>query len=79
MKFKLATMAAAMFAATGAASAADLGRPAPAAVDYVKVCDAYGAGFFYIPGSQTCLKIGGYVRAEYRAYDFDDGFAALSG
>ncbi|KPL54910.1 hypothetical protein ABB55_24025 [Prosthecomicrobium hirschii] len=79
MKFKLATMAAAMFAATGAASAADLGRPAPAAVDYVKVCDAYGAGFFYIPGSQTCLKIGGYVRAEYRAYDFDNAFAALSG
>ncbi|MBT9290076.1 porin [Prosthecodimorpha staleyi] len=79
MKFKLATMAAAMFAATGAASAADLGRPAPAAVDYVKVCDAYGAGFFYIPGSQTCLKIGGYVRAEYRAYDFDNAFAALAG
>lgn len=78
MKFKFATVAAAMLAATGA-QAADLGRPAPAAVDYVKVCDAYGAGFFYIPGSQTCLKIGGYVRAEYRAYDFDNGFAALSG
>jgi hypothetical protein len=28
----------------------------------VKVCDAYGAGFFYIPGTETCLKIGGYVR-----------------
>jgi hypothetical protein len=27
----------------------------------VKVCDAYGAGFFYIPGTETCLSIGGYV------------------
>ncbi|MEJ1159619.1 porin [Prosthecomicrobium sp. N25] len=53
------------------ASAADLGRPAPAKVDYVKVCDAYGEGFFYIPGTETCLKLGGYVRAEYRAYSTD--------
>ncbi|MEJ1158558.1 porin [Prosthecomicrobium sp. N25] len=68
MKFKYATMAAAMLAATGA-SAADLGRPAPAAVDYVKVCDAYGTGFFYIPGTETCLKIDGYVRADYRYGD----------
>ena len=26
------------------------------------VCDAFGKGFFYIPGTETCLKIGGYVR-----------------
>jgi len=32
----------------------------------VKVCDAYGAGFFVIPGSDTCVRIGGYVRAEYQ-------------
>jgi len=70
MKFKYATMAAAMLAATGA-NAADLGRPAPAAVDYVKVCDAYGTGFFYIPGTETCLKIDGYVRADYRYGDSD--------
>ena len=29
---------------------------------YVRVCDAYGAGFFYIPGTETCLRIGGGVR-----------------
>jgi hypothetical protein len=69
MKFKLATMAAAMLGAASAAQAADLGRPAPAAVDYVKVCDAYGAGFFYIPGGETCLRIDGYVRADYRTGD----------
>jgi hypothetical protein len=31
-------------------------------VEYLKVCDVYGAGYFYIPGTDTCLKIGGYVR-----------------
>ena len=33
-------------------------------VDYVRVCDAFGSGFFYIPGTDTCLKIGGYVRGD---------------
>ena len=31
-------------------------------IEYVRVCDAYGAGFYYIPGSDTCLKLGGYAR-----------------
>lgn len=34
----------------------------PEPLEYVRVCDAFGTGFFYIPGTQTCLKIGGYVR-----------------
>jgi hypothetical protein len=34
------------------------------AIDYVKVCDAYGAGYHYIPGTDTCLRIGGYVQFE---------------
>ncbi|MDI3471396.1 MAG: Porin, partial [Pseudolabrys sp.] len=33
-------------------------------VQYVKICSLYGAGFYYIPGTDTCIKIGGYVRAE---------------
>jgi len=33
-------------------------------VQYVKICDAYGAGFFYIPGTETCLRVGGLVLAE---------------
>ena len=33
--------------------------------EYVKICSAYGAGFFYVPGTDTCIKIGGWVRAEY--------------
>jgi len=31
----------------------------------VKFCGLYGTGFYYIPGSNTCIKIGGYVRAEW--------------
>jgi hypothetical protein len=34
-------------------------------VEYVRICDLYGAGFYYIPGTDICLKIGGYVRADY--------------
>src|SRR6202163_63972 len=33
-------------------------------VQYVKVCSLYGAGFYYIPGTDMCLKVGGYVRAQ---------------
>jgi hypothetical protein len=71
MTFKFATVAAAIIGSVSVAQAADLGKPAPAAVDYVKVCDAYGAGFFYIPGGETCLKIDGYVRADFRIGDTD--------
>ena len=76
MKFKLATAAAAVLMSATASQAADLAKKAPVAVDYVKVCDAYGAGFFYIPGTETCLKIGGYVRAEALAGSVDWGTQA---
>lgn len=51
--------------AVGAAQAADLPVRKAAPVEYVRICDAYGAGFFYIPGTDTCLKVGGYVRVDY--------------
>jgi hypothetical protein len=35
------------------------------AVEYVRICDLYGAGFYFIPGTDTCLRVGGYVRADY--------------
>ena len=38
---------------------------ASAAVEYVKVCSLYGAGFFYVPGTDTCIKLGGYLRTDY--------------
>ena len=57
--------AAAGLMTVGAAQAADLPMTKAEAVEYVKVCTEFGAGFFYIPGSDTCLKIGGEVRADY--------------
>ncbi|MER8780895.1 porin [Mesorhizobium sp. M0902] len=54
---------AAAFVAVSGARAADavvVAEPEPA--EYVKICDVYGAGYFYIPGTETCLRIGGYVR-----------------
>ena len=45
------------------AQAADLPVKAKA-VEYVRICSLYGAGFFYIPGTDTCIKLGGYLRAD---------------
>jgi len=50
--------------ATAGAQAADLPVKAKA-VEYVKICSLYGAGFYYIPGTDICLRIGGQLRAEY--------------
>ena len=52
---------AAAFAVVTGAQAADVVVAQPEPVEYVKVCDAYGAGFFYIPGTETCLHISGYM------------------
>jgi hypothetical protein len=49
--------------AMSGAQAADLPVKAKA-VEYVRVCSLYGAGFFYIPGSDTCIKLGGYLRVD---------------
>jgi porin-like protein len=63
VKTLLLGSAAGLMAVAGA-QAADLPVKAKP-VEYVKVCSIYGAGFFYIPGTDTCIKIGGWVRAEY--------------
>jgi hypothetical protein len=55
--------------AMSGAQAADLPVKAKA-VEYVKVCSLYGAGFFYIPGTDTCIKLGGYLRVDS---DFNAG------
>ena len=34
----------------------------PEPMEYVRVCDTYGVGFYYIPGTETCLKVSGYMR-----------------
>ncbi|MBZ9851919.1 porin [Mesorhizobium sp. CA14] len=67
IKSLLLGSAAALIAVSGAraADAVTVAEPEPA--EYVKICDVYGAGYFYIPGTETCLRIGGYVR-------YDAGF-----
>jgi hypothetical protein len=54
--------AAGLIAMSGA-QAADLPVKAKA-VEYVRICSLYGAGFYYIPGTDTCIKLGGYLRVE---------------
>ncbi|MGY8663466.1 porin [Bradyrhizobium sp. UFLA05-109] len=49
--------------AVGGARAADLPVKAKA-IEYVKVCSLYGAGFYYVPGTDTCMKLSGYARAD---------------
>src|SRR5512132_1840409 len=49
--------------AVAGAQAADLPVKAKP-VQYVKICSLYGVGFYYIPGTDMCLKIGGWVRFE---------------
>ncbi|TPJ40525.1 porin [Mesorhizobium sp. B2-5-4] len=68
IKSLLLGSAAALLAVSGAraADAVVVAEPEPA--EYVKICDVYGAGYFYIPGTETCLRIGGYVR-----YDISGG------
>ncbi len=50
--------------AVAGAQAADLPVKAKP-VQYVKICTLYGDGFYYIPGSDTCIKFQGYIRADY--------------
>jgi hypothetical protein len=55
---------AAGLAAVAGAQAADLPVKKAAAVEYVRVCSTYGEGFFYVPGTESCLRIGGRVRVD---------------
>ncbi len=68
IKSLLIGSAAALAAVSGAQAADAIVAAEPEPMEYVRVCDAFGTGFFYIPGTETCLKIGGFVR-------FQVGFA----
>jgi hypothetical protein len=69
--------AAGLLAISGA-QAADLPVKAKA-VEYVRICSLYGAGFFYIPGTDTCIKLGGYLRADVTFNGSIHGQPAWSG
>ena len=78
MKLKsLLIGSAAALVATGGAQAADvMMEDEMEPVEYVRVCDAYGSGFFYIPGSETCLRFDGYARYQINANEdqFSKGY-----
>ena len=69
---------AAALVAVGGAQAADLPVKAKA-VEYVKVCSLYGPGFYYIPGTDTCIKLSGYLRADVVANSNSDYSGPFNG
>ncbi|EUB95178.1 porin [Rhizobium sp. CF080] len=75
IKSLLLGSAAALAAVSGAQAADAIVAAEPEPMEYVRVCDAFGTGYFYIPGTETCLKIGGYVRFQV---DFGDTTAGLA-
>jgi hypothetical protein len=62
IKSLLIGSAAALAAVSGAQAADAIVAAEPEPMEYVRVCDAFGKGFFYMPGTETCLKFDGYVR-----------------
>ncbi|MCL8000469.1 porin [Brucella sp. 21LCYQ03] len=60
---------AAIFTVSSALAADTIVAPEPESVEYVRVCDAYGVGYFYIPGTETCLRLHGFVRADITGGD----------
>jgi hypothetical protein len=62
IKSLLIGSAAALAAVSGAQAADAIVAAEPEPLEYVRVCDAFGTGFFYIPGTETCLKFSGYIR-----------------
>src|SRR5580700_8524155 len=68
--------------AVAGAQAADLPTKKAAPAEYVRICDVGGMAGFIIPGSDTCLKISGYITGQIEAGNTKTGYtrvAALAG
>ena len=80
IKSLLLGSAAALAAVSGAQAADAIVAAEQEPLEYVRVCDAFGTGYFYIPGTETCLKISGYVRTqlEYKENGFSDDSTDLN-
>ncbi len=72
IKSLLLGSAAALVAVSGARAADAIVVAEPEPAEYVRICDVYGAGYYYIPGTETCLRVGGYLR-------YDIGVGDLNG
>src|SRR5580700_1769208 len=64
--------------AVAGAQAADLPTKKAAPAEYVKICNVGGMAGFVIPGSDTCLKIGGYITAQVEAGNLTKGYSWAS-
>ncbi len=73
IKSLLLGSAAALAVVSGAQAADAIVAAEPEPMEYVRVCDAFGTGYFYIPGTETCLKISGEVRFQYSWNSEGDG------
>ncbi len=72
MKIKsLLLGSAATIVVVSGAQAADAVVIEPEPTEYLRVCDAYGSGFFFIPGTETCLRFSGYVRTHFSKLNKD--------
>ncbi|GHB37027.1 porin [Pseudovibrio japonicus] len=71
MNVKTIALAAAAAAAATSAQAADLPMAAEP-VNYVQACDAFGAGYFQLPGKDTCIQLGGRIRAQVVSGNISD-------
>ena len=82
IKSLLLGSAAALVAVSGARAADAVVIAEPEPMEYVRVCDTYGTGFYYIPGTETCLKVCGYIRYDIgvgeRFQDFFDKEISLT-
>ncbi len=68
---------AAVFAVAGGAHATDFQVAEP--VDYVRICDAFGTGYWYIPGTDTCIKLSGHALMDLNLHAVDNVTAADDG
>ena len=75
IKSLLLGSAAALIAVSGARAADAVVVAEPEPMDYVRICDTYGTGYYYIPGTETCLKIGGKLEYDIHAAS---GFAGTN-
>ncbi|MCL6707472.1 porin [Pseudomonas sp. R2.Fl] len=69
IKSLLIGSAAALAVVSGAQAADAIVAAEPEPMEYVRVCDAFGTGYFYIPGTETCLRVSGTLRFQV---DFGD-------
>jgi hypothetical protein len=73
----LVLSSAAALVVVGGAQAADLPVKAKP-VEYVRICSLYGAGFYYMPGTDTCIKFGGYAQSDWLANTNSDNTGNVS-